>query len=50
MKGRNSTGGGDDPDPGKLLTGSRDIVPQAVLSLVLGLTAFLTFCVGLYLV
>ena len=46
MKGRNSSHGDDDPDPAKLLTGSRDIGPQAVLSLVLGLTAFFSFCVG----
>ena len=35
----------DDPDPAKLLVSTRDIGPQAVLSVVLGLFAFLTFCV-----
>jgi hypothetical protein len=42
----NSTGDDDDIDPGKLLTSTRDLGPQAVLSVALGLFAFLTFCVS----
>ena len=35
----------DDHDPGKLFTSTRDLGPQAVISVALGLFAFLTFCV-----
>ena len=41
----NSTDG-EEPDPGKLFTSTRDLGPQAVISVALGLTAFLTFCVS----
>ena len=36
----------DDNDPGKLFTSTHDLGPQAVISVALGLFAFLTFCVG----
>ena len=36
----------DDHDPGKLFTSTRDLGPQAVISVALGLFAFLTFCVS----
>lgn len=36
----------EDPDPGKLFVSTRDLGPQAVLSVALGLFAFLTFCVS----
>lgn len=36
----------DDPDPGTLFTSARDLPAQATISVILGLFAFLTFCVS----